>query len=107
MLKKRNFSTNILLQMTGNGKLSTLLEVRRDAVKLQHGHELILERMDGQEAWLRFVTGNLGAEKGQTLEDMFAVALRYGLKTPDIAPEKIRLRQRLVDAEGEVFKLHQ
>ena len=82
----------------------TLLEVRRDIVKVQHSPEMILKRMAGQEAWLRFVTGNLGAEKGQTLEDMFAVALRYGLKTPDIAPEKIRLRQRLVDTEGEVFK---
>jgi len=60
--------------------------------------------MDGQEAWLRFVTGNLGAEKGQNLEDMFAVALRHGLKNPDISPDKIRLRQKLVDVEGEVFK---
>lgn len=82
----------------------TLLDVRRDVAQLQHGHEMILERMDGQESWLRFVTGNLQAEKGQTLEDMFAAALRYGLKNPDIVPEQIRLRQKLVDTEGQVFK---
>ncbi|MBS1252840.1 MAG: hypothetical protein MAG451_01882 [Anaerolineales bacterium] len=82
----------------------TLLAVRRDAARLQHSHEMILERMDHQESWLNFVTGNLRSEKGKTLEDMFATALRYGLKNPDITPDKIRLRQELVDAEGRVFK---
>lgn len=82
----------------------TLLELRRDIVRLQHGQEMILKRMDGQEARLRLVIGELRAEKGRTLEDMFAVALRYGLKNPDIMPEHIRLRQKLVDTEGRVFK---
>jgi hypothetical protein len=82
----------------------TLLELKRDVAKLQHGHEMILNRLDSQEAWLRFVTGNLRSEKGEALEDLFAVALRYGLKNPDITPESIRLRQRLVDADGLVFK---
>ena len=35
---------------------------------------------------------------------MFAVALRYGLKNPNITPESIRLRQKLVDVDGLVFK---
>jgi len=82
----------------------TLVDVRRGVAKLEHGHEMLLNRMEGQGAWLRFVTGTLQAEKGKTLEDMFAAALRYGLQDPDIAPEKIRLRQRLVDTEGQVFK---
>lgn len=43
-------------------------------------------------------------KQGRTLEDMFAVMLRYGLKNQDIRPENIRLRQRLVDTEGHVFK---
>lgn len=48
----------------------TLLEVRRDIARLQHGQEMILERMDGQEAWLRRVIGPLRMEKGRTLEDL-------------------------------------
>lgn len=60
--------------------------------------------LEKQERWLRFVTGNLRDEKGKTLEDMFATALRYSLKNPDITPENIRLRQKLVDEEGGVFK---
>jgi hypothetical protein len=81
-----------------------LLEVRRDVAQLQHGQERILDRIDHQEAWLRYVSGNLRAEKGQTMEDLVAVALSYGLKHPDIQPESIRLRQKLVDVDGMVFK---
>jgi hypothetical protein len=80
------------------------LEIRRDILRLQHGQDMILERLEGQERWLRFVTGNLRDEKGKALEDMFAAALRYGLKNPNISPDKIRLRQKLVDVEGLVFK---
>ncbi len=80
------------------------LEVRRGVAQVQHGQEMLLKRMDGQEAWLRFVIGDLHTEKGQMYEDLVAVALRYGLKNPDISPDKIRLRQKLVDAEGRVFR---
>jgi len=82
----------------------TLLEVRRDVARVQHGQEMILKHMDGQEAWLRLVIGELRAEKGRTYEDLFAEGLRYGLKNPNIMPESLRLRQTLVDAEGRVFK---
>lgn len=81
-----------------------MLELRRDVAQLQHGQEIILKRMDGQEAWLRLVIGDLRAEKGKSLEDMFAAALRYGLKNPDITPETLQLRQKLVDTEGRAFK---
>ncbi len=80
------------------------LEIRRGIAQVQHGQDILLKRIDGQEAWLRFVTGTLRSEKGQTYEDLVAVALRYGLKNPDISPEKIRLRQKLVDADGRAFK---
>jgi len=81
-----------------------ILELRRDVARLQHGHEMILKRLDGQEAWLRLIIGELRAEKGRTLEDMFAEGLRYGLKNPDITPEKLRLRQKVVDATGQIFE---
>lgn len=81
-----------------------LIELRRDVARLQHGHEMILKRLDGQEAWLRLIIGELRVEKGRTLEDLFAEGLRYGLKNPDITPEKLRLRQKLVDTTGQVFE---
>ncbi|MCS7221657.1 MAG: hypothetical protein N0A15_10225 [Anaerolineae bacterium] len=81
-----------------------ILEIRRDIARLQHGQDMILKRMEGQEAWLRLVVGELRAEKGQALEDLFAEGLRYGLKNPDLRPESLRLRQVLRDPEGQVFK---
>lgn len=81
-----------------------ILELRRDVARLLQGHTMILEQMRGQEAWLRLVIGELRAEKGRALEDLFAEALRYGLENPNIRPESLRLRQSLVDAEGRVFK---
>jgi hypothetical protein len=81
----------------------TLLDVRRDIARLNSGQEHIIRRLDGQENWLRFVVGDLRNEKGQTLEDMFAAALRYGLKNPDITADNIRLRQKIEDTEARFF----
>ena len=78
----------------------SILGVRRDVARLQHGQEMLIRRIDGQKAWLDLVLGTFRNEKGKTLEDIFAAALRYGLKNPDIAPQKIRLRQKLEDKEG-------
>jgi len=79
------------------------LELKRRIIKLESGQDQILNRMTGMEAWLKIISGNLGTEKGQTMEDLFAIALRYGLKNPDIKPETILLRQELVDVNGEIF----
>ncbi len=81
-----------------------ILKVRRDVAQLRHGQEMVLKQMKGQEAWLRLVIGELRVEKGCTLEDLFAEALRYGLENPDLRPESLRLRQVLRDPEGRVFK---
>jgi len=80
------------------------LDIKRRVIKVESSQETLIKKVSGLETWLKFVTGNLGTEKGQTLEDMFAVALRYGLNNSDIAPESIQLRQDLVDTEGVVFK---
>jgi hypothetical protein len=80
------------------------LDLKRRVIKLESGQKQILEKMTGFDAWLKVITGNLGTEKGQTLEDLFAIALRYGLKNPNIKPESIRLRQELMDVEGLVFR---
>jgi len=81
----------------------TMLGMRRDIVKLQSGQESILKRMDNMEAWFGFVTGNLRNEKGRSLEDAIAMALRHGLKNPTITAEQIRQRVRLVDENGVAF----
>lgn len=80
------------------------LGLKRDIAKLQHGQEMILKRMDSQDAWLKIQSGGVWREKGHSLEDMFAIALSYGLKNPHLSAEKIRLRQKLVDVKGLVFK---
>ncbi|MEW5986091.1 MAG: hypothetical protein AB1791_05620 [Chloroflexota bacterium] len=82
----------------------SLLGIRRDLARIDHGQQMLIKRMDGQEAWLKLVIGDLRIKKGELLEDLVATALRYGLKNPDIAPESIRLRQKLLDPEGRYFK---
>ncbi len=82
-----------------------MLELRRDVTSLRHGQDMIIKRMDDQHRWLQFTVGDLRAEKGQTLEDVVAAALRFGLKNPDIRPESIRLRQRLLDPKRRFFRM--
>ncbi|MEZ4732530.1 MAG: hypothetical protein R3E79_35955 [Caldilineaceae bacterium] len=81
----------------------TMLGMRRDIVKLQSGQESIIRRMDNMEAWFGFVTGNLRNEKGRSLEDAIAMALRHGLKNPTITADQIRQRVKLVDENGVAF----
>ncbi len=80
------------------------LQIKRKIVKLQAGQENILKQLSGQEAWLKMTIGSLHNDKGETLEDMFAAGLRYGLKDDEITPETIRLREPLVDHNGVVFE---
>ncbi len=53
--------------------------------------------------WVEMVVGRFQVRSGRRLEDVVAGALRLALKRPDIRPESIRLRQRIVDTEGWVF----
>jgi hypothetical protein len=82
----------------------TLRDIKRSIYQIQSVQNDMLRRMEGQEAWLRLSIGDMRNVKGRDLEDAVAVALRYGLKNPDIMPESIRLRQKLVDTEGYAFK---
>lgn len=80
-----------------------ILLSKREIIKVQHGQEMMMKRMDGMQAWMDYNLGNLRSQKGQQLEDMVAMALRYGLENPTIKPESLRLQQKLVDTTGEVF----
>jgi len=53
--------------------------------------------------WVELVVGRAQVRSGRNLEDVVAAALRVALKRPDIRPESIRLRQKIVDTEGWVF----
>ena len=53
--------------------------------------------------WVELVLGRMQVRSGRNLEDVVAGALRLALKRPDIRAESIRLRQKIVDAEGIVF----
>ncbi len=81
----------------------SLLLLRREQIQLKAGQESMMKRMDGVESWMSFVNGVVRNEKGNALEEITAAALRYKLQNPDIAPENVRLRQKLVDYEGTVF----
>lgn len=81
----------------------SILGLKRDVIQIRHGQEMIIKRLDGQDAWVRLNFGDLRNEKGANLEEFFAAGLRYGLKDPDISAEKIRLRQPLIDTDGAIF----
>jgi len=81
----------------------TQLGMKRDILKIQESQDRVIRRLDLQENWFKIVTGRMGTEKGQLLEEMFASGLSYGLKNPDIKPESILLRQHISD-DGEILK---
>jgi len=54
--------------------------------------------------WVELTVGRLQTRSGRRLEDVVAGALRLGLQRPDIAPENIRMRQRISDPQGLVFR---
>lgn len=54
--------------------------------------------------WFELTVGRLQTRAGRNLEDIVAGALRIGLKRPDVSPDQIKLRQKIVDVAGIVYK---
>ena len=54
--------------------------------------------------WVELIAGGLQNRAGRNLEKVVAGALRLGLKRSDIAPEQVKLRQKISDPLGLVFK---
>ncbi len=79
------------------------LELKRRVIKVESTVDRIDKKITSFDAWLKMVTGNLGDEKGQALEQLFALGLNYALKNRDIKPESIQLRQQFIDVEGLVY----
>lgn len=54
--------------------------------------------------WVELIAGRLQTRVGRNLEDIVAGALRLGLSRPDIDPKNVRLRQKISDPTGLVYK---
>ena len=54
--------------------------------------------------WFQLTVGRLQTRAGRNLEDVVAGALRIGLRRPDVRADMIKLRQKIVDREGMVYK---
>jgi hypothetical protein len=52
--------------------------------------------------WVEGIVGGLQRRSGRNLEDVVAGALRVALRRPDIKPDQLRLRQKMVDETGVV-----
>jgi len=76
-------------------------EVKQDIGDLQQG---LTGEMRNLRDWVEVIAGGLQHRAGRNLENIVAGALRLGLQRPDIAPEQIKLRQKIADPEGLVFK---
>ena len=61
-------------------------------------------QMSDLRDWVEIVVGGFQNRAGKNLENVVAGALRIGLERPDISEEHIRLRQKLVDVNGDIFK---
>ena len=53
----------------------SLLELKRRIIKVESGLDRVVDKMTKFDAWLKVISVDLGTEKGQTLEDLFAIAL--------------------------------
>jgi len=80
------------------------VDQRFDSLTAETNQRFDIKRMDGMEAWIKLMVGDMGNQKGSTSEDLVAAALRYGLKEDDIDADTIRLRQPLHDPTGLVFR---
>lgn len=58
----------------------------------------------GLKDWMELNVGGFQTKAGRRLEDVVAGAFCYGLQRSDIRPEQVKLRQKVADTEGVVFR---
>jgi hypothetical protein len=73
--------------------------------------EQVDQRLEGLTAevrglrnWMELNVGGFQTRAGRRLEDVVAGAFCYGLERRDIRPDQVKLRQRIVDEHGAVFR---
>ena len=62
------------------------------------------KEIQGLKDWMELNVGGFQRRAGRRLEDVVAGAFCYGLVRNDIRPEQVRLRQKITDSEGVVFR---
>jgi archaellum component FlaC len=72
--------------------------------KLDQSVAELRDEIRGLKDWMELNVGGFQTKAGRRLEDVVAGAFRYGLRRSDIQPEQVKLRQKIVDTEGVVFR---
>ena len=58
----------------------------------------------GLKNWMELNVGGFQTRAGRRLEDVVAGAFCYGLERKDLRPDQVKLRQKIVDEQGVVFR---
>ncbi len=66
--------------------------------------EQLTAEIRGLRNWMELNVGGFQTRAGRRLEEVVAGAFCYGLERQDIRPEQVKLRQKIVDAQGVVFR---
>lgn len=79
------------------------LETNQRFEQIDQRFEQMGKHFEDLRDWVELVVGRTQVRSGRNMENVVAAALRLAIKRPDIRPESIRLRQKIVDTEGQVF----
>lgn len=64
----------------------------------------VSQEMRDLRDWVETIAGGLQHRAGKNLENVVAGAFRLGLRRPEIQPEHVKLRQKISDPHGLVYK---
>lgn len=67
-------------------------------------YEQVVAEIRGLRAWMELNVGGFQTRAGRRLEDVVAGAFCYGLERQDIHPDHVKLRQKIVDEQGLVYR---
>jgi hypothetical protein len=72
--------------------------------RLEQRFELVIQEMRDLRDWVELIAGRLQNRVGRNIEDVVAGALRLGLSRSDIRPDSVKMRQKIHDPTGLVYK---
>ena len=75
-------------------------EMNRRFEEVDRRFEEINQRFEDLQHWVGIVVGGFQRRAGKGLEEAIAGTLRIAIRRPDIKPEKIVLRKRIIDDKG-------
>ena len=71
---------------------------------MEHRFGEIKNQIHQLQLWMEVNVGGLQSRAGKRLENVVAGAFCFGLRRNDIRPENVKLRQKLTDEAGAVFR---